>query len=104
MVRDRWRTDGLFRLGVVLVGLVVGAAAFAPWPAPHDPWIGDRQNAYVVEPGGRFVLGTDTQGRDVVSRVLFGVLVGVISQSVAVTLRYSWGWWRATTKGGWAAW
>jgi ABC-type dipeptide/oligopeptide/nickel transport system permease subunit len=90
VILDRWRTDWFFRLGVVLVAVVVSAAAFAPWLAPHDPRIGDLQNAYLQRPGGRFLLGTDSQGRDVLSRVLYGarlsLLVGVISQSVAVSL------------------
>jgi ABC-type dipeptide/oligopeptide/nickel transport system permease subunit len=90
VVRERWRTDGFFRLGVVLVVLVVSAAAFAPWLAPYDPRIGDLQNAYLLKPGGRFLLGTDTQGRDVLSRVLYGarlsLLVGAVSQIVAVSL------------------
>ncbi len=41
-------------------------------------------------PDGRYLLGTDTQGRDVLSRVLYGarpsLMVGLTSQSVAVTL------------------
>jgi len=45
-----------------LVGLVVRAARFAPWLAPQDPRVGDLQNAY-VSPRGRFLLGTDRQGR-----------------------------------------
>jgi ABC-type dipeptide/oligopeptide/nickel transport system permease subunit len=36
----------------------------APWLAPFDPRIGDLRNAYLLEPGGRDLLGTDTQGRD----------------------------------------
>jgi peptide/nickel transport system permease protein len=51
--------------------------------------LGDLRSAYLLEPGGRFLLGTDTQGRDVLSRVLYGawlsLSVGLISQSVAVT-------------------
>ncbi|HTC24795.1 MAG TPA: ABC transporter permease [Gemmatimonadales bacterium] len=90
VIGSRWRTDAFFRLGVVLVALVVAAAAFAPWLAPHDPRVGDLQNAYLLRPGGRYLLGTDTQGRDVLSRVLYGarlsLLVGVISQTVAVSL------------------
>src|SRR5579864_1169315 len=90
VVRDRWRTDWFFRLGLVLVALVVCAAAFAPWLAPYSPVTGDLQHAYLLRPGARFLLGTDTQGRDVLSRVLYGarlsLLVGVISQAVAVSL------------------
>jgi ABC-type dipeptide/oligopeptide/nickel transport system permease subunit len=82
--------DRFFQLGLLLVALVVLAAIFAPWLAPHNPISGDLRQAYLVKPGSRFLLGTDTQGRDVLSRVLYGarlsLSVGLISQSVAVTL------------------
>jgi ABC-type dipeptide/oligopeptide/nickel transport system permease subunit len=87
---ERLRRDRFFQLGLVLVALVVSAAVLAPWLAPFDPLRGDLRNAYLVGPGGRFLLGTDTQGRDVLSRVLYGarlsLAVGLISQSVSVTL------------------
>ncbi len=90
VLRDRWRSDPFFRLGVGLVALVIGAALFAPWLAPHNPLVGDLQNAYLQKPDFHYLLGTDTQGRDVLSRVLYGarlsLAVGIISQSVAVTL------------------
>lgn len=86
----RLRRDRMFQLGALLVFTVVLAALFAPWIAPHDPLRGDLTGAYLLDPGGRYVLGTDTQGRDVLSRVLYGarisVAVGIISQVVAVTL------------------
>ncbi len=88
--RDRW-----FQAGVGLVGLVVLAALLAPWLAPFNPSAGDLRNAYLLGPGGRYLLGTDAQGRDVLSRVLFGarlsLSVGLISQSVAATLGVSLG-------------
>jgi ABC-type dipeptide/oligopeptide/nickel transport system permease subunit len=84
---DRFRRDPWFQLGAVLVGLVVLAAVLAPWVAPFDPVTGDLRNAYLLRPGGRYLLGTDAQGRDVLSRVLYGarlsLLVGLISQVVA---------------------
>lgn len=86
---DRFRRDRLFQLGVVLVALVLLAAALAPLLAPFDPLVGDLQ-AYLRRPGGVHLLGADAQGRDVLSRVLYGarisVLVGVISQVVALAL------------------
>jgi ABC-type dipeptide/oligopeptide/nickel transport system permease subunit len=86
----RIRTDRFFQAGLLLVALVVLAALFAPWLAPHDPLSGDLRGAYLVKPGSRFLLGTDTQGRDVLSRVLYGarlsLSVGIISQTVAVSL------------------
>jgi ABC-type dipeptide/oligopeptide/nickel transport system permease subunit len=90
MLRERLRRDRFFQLGLFFVSVVVIAAVFAPWLAPHNPITGDLKNAYLVGPGSRFLLGTDTQGRDVLSRVLYGarlsLSVGVISQSVSVTL------------------
>jgi peptide/nickel transport system permease protein len=87
---DRLRRDRFFQLGLLFVALMVVAALFAPWIAPHNPLTGDLRGAYLVKPGGRFLLGTDTQGRDILSRVLYGarlsLSVGMISQSVAVTL------------------
>ena len=84
------RTDRFFQLGVLFVALVVSAAVFAPWLAPQNPILGDQRGAYLVEPGSRFPLGTDTQGRDILSRVLYGarlsLMVGLISQSVSVTI------------------
>jgi ABC-type dipeptide/oligopeptide/nickel transport system permease subunit len=87
---EKMGRDRFFQLGLLFVALVVTAAVFAPWLAPHDPVSGDLRGAYLLKPGPQFLLGTDTQGRDVLSRVLYGarlsLSVGVISQSVSVTL------------------
>jgi len=87
---NRWRRDTFFRLGIILVLVIVVAAALAPWLAPHDPFRGDLANDSLAPPGRRFLLGADAQGRDVLSRVLYGarisLLVGVVSQTVAVLL------------------
>jgi len=84
------RTDHFFQLGLFFVAVVVLAAVMAPWLAPQNPLTGDLQGAYLVRPGSRFLLGTDSQGRDVLSRVLYGarlsLSVGLISQTVAVTV------------------
>jgi ABC-type dipeptide/oligopeptide/nickel transport system permease subunit len=94
-LRSRLRHDRFFQFGLALVALVVLAAIFAPVLAPHDPYAGDLRNAYLLHPGGGYLLGTDTQGRDVLSRVLYGarisVSVGVISQVVAILLGVSMG-------------
>jgi ABC-type dipeptide/oligopeptide/nickel transport system permease subunit len=90
VLRERLRRDRFFQLGLALVVLVVLAGLLAPWLAPFDPLKGDLRNAYLLDPGGRFLLGTDSQGRDVLSRVLYGarlsLSVGLISQTVSVTL------------------
>jgi peptide/nickel transport system permease protein len=78
---------------VVLTVLLAGAA-FAPWVAPHDPfdlrtlnlldamkppaWLPDGTRAYV--------LGTDDQGRDVLSAILFGSRISLLVGFAAVVL------------------
>ena len=87
--------DPAFRLGIVLVGVAVAAALLAPLLAPRNPLVGDLKHDYLTAPGLHFVLGADTQGRDILSRVMFGarlsLAVGVISQVVAVLLGVSLG-------------
>jgi len=95
VLRRRLRRDRFFQFGLALVAVVVAAALFAPWLAPHDPFTGDLAGAYLSRPGGEYLLGTDTQGRDVLSRVLYGarisVAVGLISQSIAILLGVTFG-------------
>jgi peptide/nickel transport system permease protein len=76
-------------VGVVLCVLVVLGAVLAPWVAPFDPTdqsILDR----MMPPGGAHLLGTDSYGRDVLSRILWGarislvVAVGSITAAVAI--------------------
>jgi len=59
-------------LGVVVA--VIAGALFAPWLAPYDPYDNDLRNT-MAEPGPGHWLGTDGQGRDMLSRILFGLRV-----------------------------
>ena len=68
-------------IGAVLCLLIVAAAVLAPWIAPFDPNdqnIIDRMQA----PGGDYLFGTDSFGRDVLSRILWGARISLV---VAVT-------------------
>jgi ABC-type dipeptide/oligopeptide/nickel transport system permease subunit len=89
-VIDRWRTDVMFKIGVILVSIVVLVAVLAPLIAPYDPRRGDLANNYLARPGATFLFGADAQGRDVLSRLMYGaqisLMVGLISQCVAVAL------------------
>jgi ABC-type dipeptide/oligopeptide/nickel transport system permease subunit len=80
--------DPFFRLGLGLVLALGLLGLLAPVLAPHSPVAGDLKHAYLTPPGSRFLLGADTQGRDVLSRVLYGarisLAVGLVSQSIAV--------------------
>jgi len=84
LVRDRWA-----RFGLVLVGSLALLALVAPWLAPADPIRGNL-NASLLPPSDAFLLGSDAQGRDVLTRVLYGarlsLSVGLVSQSIALGL------------------
>ena len=61
--------EGKIGLSLVLFVIIVGLAG--PAIAPHDPErLGDAPAA--LPPSGAYLLGTDTLGRDVLSRVLSG--------------------------------
>lgn len=79
--RDRW---AVFGLGIVTALTLL--ALTAPWIAPADPVRGSLANS-LRSPSGAFWLGTDVQGRDLLTRVLFGarlsLAVGLVSQTVA---------------------
>jgi ABC-type dipeptide/oligopeptide/nickel transport system permease subunit len=77
---------------VVFVSLAV-MAVFAPWIAPHDPLDQNLRAANtppVWSSGGtwEFVLGTDSLGRDLLSRIIFGarVSLAVAVGGVAIAL------------------
>ncbi|HXH63412.1 MAG TPA: ABC transporter permease [Gemmatimonadales bacterium] len=89
LLRDRWAVAGL----ALVAGLVL-AAVLAPWLAPGDPVRGDLAQS-LHGPSRAFLFGADAQGRDVLSRVLFGarlsLTVGVVSQIIALALGVSLG-------------
>jgi len=73
--------------GLVLVAIAL-AAIFAPLLAPYDPY--ETGQAPFIPPsfmeGGmpQFLLGTDNQGRDLLSRVLFGTRTTLITGVLAI--------------------
>jgi peptide/nickel transport system permease protein len=85
----RFRANPTSWRGVGLIAAVVLAAIFAPWIWPMDPLeqaIVDR----LVAPSAEHPLGTDSYGRDVLSRLLhaarISLVIGVLSIALAVTV------------------
>jgi peptide/nickel transport system permease protein len=71
------RHDPSFWIGLIGVTLIVAAAVLAPILAPHDPDLQFRTTGRTpggdpVGPSALFPLGTDTLGRDYLSRLLYG--------------------------------
>jgi peptide/nickel transport system permease protein len=79
----RWLRSGRVVAGVAIVTIIATCAIFAPWLAPHDP---NEQNlvATFLPPawadGGDavYLLGTDSLGRDVLSRLIHGARVAML--------------------------
>ena len=72
--------------GLVVIVFVVLVAVFAPLVAPYDP-IATSWTAIRKAPSWAHWMGTDQNGRDVLSRVIFGarasLLAGVVSVLIA---------------------
>jgi len=92
LVGDAWRRfrrNRLAMVGLVIVILIVTAASLAPWLAPQDP---AKQTLFEkrARPGGKYILGADEFGRDILSRVIYGariaLLVGLVSVGIALGL------------------
>jgi len=77
--------------------LIIGSSILAPWIAPHDPF--DLKSlslldshlppVWAKEGTARFLLGTDDQGRDILSTILYGsrssLVIGLFSVAFAAS-------------------
>ncbi len=85
----RLRRDPRAAIGLSVIVLLVMGAALAPLVSGYDPIRIDLANQ-LLPPSGTHWLGTDVQGRDVWSRLVFGarvsLTVGLLSQGIALLL------------------
>jgi peptide/nickel transport system permease protein len=85
--------------GLALLSIVILIAIFAPWISPQNPYDLGKLDLLDsrLEPGAKslgssftYLLGTDGQGRDMLSAIFYGLrvslLVGVVSGLIALTL------------------
>ncbi len=81
------RRHRLGMAGLVLLGLIVLCAIFAPLIAPYDP-TEVYYEALMVPPSAEFWLGTDEIGRDILSRLIYGARVSleVVIVSILIAL------------------
>jgi peptide/nickel transport system permease protein len=86
--REFWARLKRNRMAMTGLGLVLGlfvVSIFAPWLAPYDPNHIDLKQV-LMAPSQAHLLGTDTLGRDVFSRIIFGSRVSLKVGFVAVGL------------------
>ncbi len=95
----RYRRNRLAMIGLVIAGLILFTAAFAPLlaPAPYD--YADISQI-LKPPGNGHLLGTDEVGRDLLSRLIYGartsmtvgLLVPLIGTVIGLVLGGAAGW------------
>jgi peptide/nickel transport system permease protein len=81
-------------LALALILAVVVCAVGAPWLAPYSPddqpFDGLSLEGAPLPPSHQYWLGTDTLGRDLLSRLLFGartsLVIGLVANGVAVAI------------------
>ena len=90
----RFRRDRLAMIGLATILLLLFVGLFAPVISPYNPneqfFDGLTLEGSPLPPGERFWFGTDTNGRDQFSRLLYGartsILIGIIANGIAVII------------------
>ncbi len=87
-VLRRFRRHRLAAISLVILIVLGAAALLAPVIAPYNP--DEIVGAFSSAPGGDFWLGTDQIGRDVFSRLLYGMrislLVGILATLISTVV------------------
>ena len=77
-------------IGLVVLVVLVGSAALAPFIAPHEPLAMNLRNAYAPPGSPGHLLGTDNFGRDILSRLIHGarisLYIGIVVVSIAASI------------------
>ena len=102
-----WRRFSANRLalaGLAIILLLLIVAALADVISPYSPVVGDLRGSRLMPPGAEHWLGTDDQGRDILSRIIHGsrltlfvvVLVAIIAAPIGLLVGtvagYAGGW------------
>jgi ABC-type dipeptide/oligopeptide/nickel transport system permease subunit len=93
-LRRFMKSSPLGAAAAVFLVIVVFVAIFAAQIAPYDPYMNDYANAR-KPPSAAHWLGTDSLGRDVLSRIIYGLRVSLVvslsSVVFGVTIGMLWG-------------
>lgn len=91
LVRGRAARHRGFQLGLAILAALILIAILAPLISPHDPYVqslADRMLPPVWSEGGRwqYPLGTDANGRDYLSRLIYGTRISLAVGFGAATI------------------
>ncbi|WP_369653141.1 ABC transporter permease [Variovorax sp. V213] len=93
-----FRTSPVAMAAALIALVCLFCAVFAGWVSPHNPFdlatleLGDARlpPAWSAEGSSKYLLGTDDQGRDILSAVIYGarisLIVGIVSVMLSITV------------------
>ncbi len=89
-----FRTSPVAIVAALIALICLFCAAFAGWVSPHNPFdlasleLGDARlpPAWTTDGSAKYLLGTDDQGRDILSAVIYGARISLIVGVVSVVL------------------
>ena len=93
-----FRQSPVVMIAAFLTATCILAAVFAPWVAPHNPFDLKTLNlldaftppSWTAKGNPTYLLGTDDQGRDILSAIIFGsrmsLLVGLLATVLAMVV------------------
>lgn len=70
----------------ILLAIIVVSSIMAPLLAPYSPYEGEITDRYLVVGSEGHLLGTDEQGRDILSRVLYGGQLSLLAGFMPVII------------------
>jgi peptide/nickel transport system permease protein len=111
-VGHSFRSSPVAMLAAAIALVCVFCALFAGWVAPHDPFnlasleLGDARlpPAWTAEGSSKYLLGTDDQGRDILSALIYGARISLVVGLVSVLLSVVVGVLFGLLAGFWGGW
>jgi peptide/nickel transport system permease protein len=81
-------------ISAIVAAICIGGAVLAPWIAPHNPFDlaslqlldAFKPPAWEADGSSDYLLGTDDQGRDVLSAIMYGARVSLLVGFLAVVM------------------
>src|SRR5688500_1812469 len=111
-VGHSFRTSPVAMLAAAIALVCVFCSIFAGWVSPHNPFdlaaleLGDARLPPAWEPEGttKYLLGTDDQGRDILSALIYGARISLVVGLVSVVLSVVAGVLLGLLAGFWGGW
>lgn len=107
-----FRTSPVAMLAATIAFICVFCSVFAGWVSPHNPFdlaaleLGDARlpPAWEAEGTRKYLLGTDDQGRDILSALIYGARISLVVGLVSVVLSVIFGVLLGLVAGFWGGW